>query len=92
MTPSPGIKVEKATPEKLTELGVDTWSPWSCGISTFDWTYDDTETAYVKEGHVVVHTADGVVEIHAGDLVEFPSGLSCTWEVKKPIRKVFKFG
>ncbi len=92
MAEAPGIKVEKATPEKLAELGVERWAPWSCEASTFDWTYDDTETAYIKDGHVVIHTAAGDVEITAGDLVEFPAGLECTWEVKKAIRKVYKFG
>ena len=92
MAEGPSIKVEKATPERLKELGVERWSPWSCEASTFDWTYGTKETAYIKEGHVVVHTADGEVEITAGDLVEFPAGLECTWEVKKAIRKVYKFG
>jgi len=40
-----------------------------------------------------VYTRDGeVVEIVAGDIVVFPGGLKCTWEVLEPIRKVFTFG
>src|SRR5512132_3519779 len=35
-----------------------------------------------------VTTAEGeAVEFGAGDLVTFPRGLKCTWEVRKPIRK-----
>jgi uncharacterized cupin superfamily protein len=87
------IKVEKATPERLKELNVESWSPWECGVETFDWEYSDVETAYVKEGHVKVRTEEGEeVEINAGDLVTFPKGLKCTWTVVKPIRKVYTFG
>jgi elongation factor G len=33
-----------------------------------------------------------VPEIKAGDLVTFPQGLKCTWQVKKAVRKHYKFG
>ncbi|MFP3868475.1 MAG: cupin domain-containing protein [Desulfobacteraceae bacterium] len=87
------ITVEKPSPEQLKSLGVENWSPWECEPSTFDWSYDTDETAYVKEGLVTVRCPDGeAVEIKAGDLVKFPQGLSCTWEVKQTIRKLYKFG
>lgn len=86
------ITKTKPSPEKLAELRVDTWSPWECEPSTFDWSYDSHETAYVLEGQVVVTCPDGQqVEIGPGDLVQFPQGLSCTWEVKQKIRKVYRF-
>ena len=31
------------------------------------------------------------VTIRAGDLCTFPEGLSCTWDVKKPVNKHYKF-
>ncbi|ROR29582.1 cupin domain-containing protein [Inmirania thermothiophila] len=76
----------------LAELGVETWPVWTCGVSTFPWTYDATETCYLLEGEVVV-TPDGgaPVRIRAGDLVTFPAGLSCTWEVRRPVRKHYRF-
>lgn len=87
------IKVEKATPARLKQLGVESWSSWECGVETFDWEYSSDETAYVQAGRVKVYTRDGeVVEIVAGDIVVFPGGLKCTWEVLEPIRKVFTFG
>jgi uncharacterized cupin superfamily protein len=87
------IRKERPTPERLAELGVKGWSPWECEPSTFDWEYDDHETCYVLEGRVRVSTPAGeVVEFGAGDLVRFPKGLKCTWEVKERIRKVYKFG
>ncbi len=86
------IDKEKPTPEKLKTLKVDTWSPWECEPSTFDWSYDSNETAYILEGQVTVTCTDGQkVDIGPGDLVRFPQGLSCTWEVKQKIRKVYRF-
>jgi uncharacterized protein len=86
------IDKEKPTPEKLKTLKVDTWSPWECEPSTFDWSYDSNETAYILEGQVTVTCADGQkVDIGPGDLVRFPKGLSCTWEVKQKIRKIYRF-
>jgi len=32
------------------------------------------------------------VSFAAGDLVVFPKGLSCVWQVKKPVRKYYVFG
>ncbi len=86
------IKVQKATPEKLRQLEVESWSPWECGPETFDWEYSSDETAYVKEGRVKVRTEHGQeVEFGAGDLVFFPRGLKCTWTVIETIRKVYIF-
>lgn len=86
------ITKEKPTPEKLQSLQIDTWSPWECEPSTFAWSYDADETAYVLEGQVTVICPDGqTVEIGPGDLVRFPQGLSCTWKVKQKIRKVYRF-
>ena len=86
------IKIEKPTEEKLSQLGVKTWSPWGCEESSFDWKYDDDETCYILEGEVRVVTAEEEVLIKAGDLVTFPKGLECKWHVSKPIKKVYKFG
>jgi len=85
------IETEKATPERLKELGVERWSPWSCEPETFDWEYDADERAYVKEGRVTIKTADRTVEIGGGDIVLFPKGTKCTWTVHETIRKVYRF-
>ena len=85
------IKIEVPTKEKLKALDVKNWSPWECEPSTFDWEYDCNETAYVLEGKVKVKTTSGEVEIKKGDLVHFPKGLQCTWNVIEKIRKVYTF-
>ena len=87
------IRVERATPDRLEQLEVESWSPWGCEVETFDWEYADDETAYVKEGRVRVKTEHGQeVEFGGGDIVYFPKGLRCTWSVLAPIRKVYTLG
>ncbi len=88
------IRIERDPPrERLEALGVEGWPIWTCAPSTFPWTYDAEETCYLLEGEVVV-TPDGgePVTIRAGDLVTFPKGLSCTWEVRRAVRKHYRFG
>ena len=87
------IKVEKPTKEKLQQLDIDKWSVWECDVKKFDWEYDDNEIFYVLEGKVKVVTTEGEkVEFEKGDLVTFPKGVKCTWDVKEKIRKHYNFG
>jgi uncharacterized protein len=77
---------------RLEELGILKCPTWSKEPSTFPWTYSSQETAYILEGEVTVTTSQGdSVDFSAGDLVIFPSGLSCTWHVKKTLRKHYLF-
>ncbi|NQT07119.1 MAG: cupin domain-containing protein [Candidatus Omnitrophica bacterium] len=85
------IKIEKPSQEELKSLNIDNWSPWECEPSTFAWEYAAEETAYLFEGKVKVKTPSGEVEINKGDLVTFPKGLKCTWNVIEKIRKVYTF-
>ncbi|PRQ22354.1 putative rmlC-like jelly roll protein [Rosa chinensis] len=90
-----GIKIEKNPPEStLTQLGVRNWPKWSCPPSKFPWTYSDKETCYLLEGKVKVTPAGSKesVEIGGGDLVEFPKGMSCTWDVSVGVDKHYNFG
>jgi hypothetical protein len=65
---------------------------WTCEVKTFPYHYDDTETCLIIEGEVTVTSASEVVSFGPGDYVVFPKGLDCTWDVKKPVRKHYKFG
>lgn len=87
------IQIEREpTPERLEALGVFTWPVWTCEASTFPWTYEGTETCYFLEGDVTVTPEDGdPVRVGKGDLVTFPDGMSCTWEVRAPVRKHYVF-
>ncbi|KAI4351904.1 hypothetical protein L6164_006205 [Bauhinia variegata] len=89
-----GIKIERNPPEnKLTQLGVRQWPKWSCPPSKFPWTYDAKETCYLLEGKVKVTPtgANEAVEIAAGDLVVFPKGMSCSWDVSVGVNKHYNF-
>jgi uncharacterized cupin superfamily protein len=88
------IEVQRNPPESLlAQLKVKTWPIWTKEASQFPWTYDEAETCYLLEGEVVV-TPDGgaPVSFGAGDLVTFPSGMSCTWNIRKAVRKHYRFG
>ncbi|KAG0485117.1 hypothetical protein HPP92_009122 [Vanilla planifolia] len=91
------IKVERNPPEsRLAELGVRQWPKWGCPPSKFPWTYSAKETCYLLMGKVKVYPdgsgdGDGCVEIGAGDLVVFPKGLSCTWDVSEAVDKHYNF-
>jgi hypothetical protein len=85
------VQVKKVSDEELNKLNINSWSTWECGISSFDWHYDEEEVCYFFEGEVVVETRAGNYEIKAGDLVTFSKGLSCKWHVKKTVRKKYKF-
>ena len=88
----PKTKIENPSPDKLKQLGVDSWSPWDCDPSEFDWQYPETEIAYVQKGRVIVTEEGGEqVEIKAGDLVTFPKGMKCRWKVLERIEKIYTF-
>jgi uncharacterized protein len=87
------IRVEKPDASKMATLGVKRWPIWSKEVSTFPWDYSSQEIAYILEGEVTVTPIDGnPVSFGAGDLVTFPAGLSCIWDVKKALRKHYQFG
>ena len=64
---------------------------WDCGVSEFDWHYDNEETCLLTEGEVQVKYESGSVTFAAGDMVTFPKGLSCVWKVTKPVKKHYVF-
>ncbi len=89
-----GIKVERGPGEdRLKELGVPGWGIWTKEVSKFPWYYDESETCYFLEGDVVVTPEGGEpVRVGKGDLVTFPEGMSCEWDIRQPVRKHFRFG
>ena len=88
------IKIEhNPDEENLKKQGVFSWPIWTKEASQFPWTYDDKETCFILEGNVIVTPEVGKpVEISKGDLVTFPKGMSCKWNIRKDIRKHYKFG
>ena len=86
------VIIEKPTEQKLMDLGVRSWPIWTKEASTFDWQYDEQEICLFLEGDVTVKTPFETVSFGKGDLVTFPKGLSCTWHIKKAVRKHYQFG
>ena len=86
------IVAKNASKDQLEALGVYNWPIWTKEVSTFPWTYDTSETCLFLEGDVIV-TPDGGRPVHMGkgDLVTFPEGMSCTWEIRKDVRKHYMF-
>ena len=88
------IIVEKLTAEKLASMGVTRWPTWSKEVSQFPWSFSTQEIAYILDGEVTITPNDGsaAISFQAGDLVTFPAGLSCTWNIKKALRKHYQLG
>jgi len=87
------MSVKKITQDEMKALDIVSWPTWSKEPSTFPWSYSEKETAYIIEGDVTVTADDGEsITFSAGDLVTFNKGLSCTWHVKSPLKKHYKFG
>lgn len=88
------IQVERQpSGERLQALGVFQWPIWTKEVAEFPWYYDEPEMCYFLEGDVIVMPENGEpVSICKGDLVTFPTGLSCVWLIKKDVKKHYRFG
>ena len=86
-----GIQVESLVLAEAESRGITSWPIWTKDVSRFDWQYDAAEVCYLLDGRVTVETDEGRVEIGAGQLVRFPAGLACMWEVHDPVRKHYRF-
>ena len=88
------ISVTSPCPENtIKELGIKHWPIWTCEESSFDWTYDDKETCFLLDGEVIVTPNGGdPVKFGASDLVVFPAGMSCRWDIHKAVRKHYRIG
>jgi len=70
---------------------VKNWPIWEKEPSDFPWHYDETEVCYILEGRVIVTSDNERAEFGQGDLVTFPRGLDCRWQVLEKIRKHYNF-
>ncbi|MCL2852681.1 MAG: cupin domain-containing protein [Defluviitaleaceae bacterium] len=64
---------------------------WGCDVSEFNWYYDNSETCLLVAGKVTVTHSGGSVSFGEGDMITFPRGLSCVWNVTKPVKKHYYF-
>jgi hypothetical protein len=94
MVTKANIQIEsQPSKERLLALGVSEWPIWTKEPSEFPWTYQESETCYLLAGDVIVTPNEGEpVRFKEGDLVTFPAGMSCTWQILVGVRKHYKFG
>lgn len=87
------IEIEHNPSEaRLGELDVYAWPIWTKEVSVFPWQYEGNETCYFLEGEVIVTPEGGEpMQMGKGDLVTFPDGMACEWDVRKPVRKHYIF-
>jgi uncharacterized cupin superfamily protein len=71
------VIIENLGPEEIEKRRIKSWPVWEKEISRFDWTYDGDEECYILEGEVDVETPE--------------DGLNCIWDIKKNIRKHYRF-
>ena len=83
------ITVKKPSEEEKKKMMAE--PIWDCGVSSFEWHYDSEETCLIIEGEVTIDYEGKSVSFGAGDYVVFPKGLSCVWNVKRPVKKHFMF-
>lgn len=85
------VLVQKLSKDEIEERKIKQWPIWEKEVSRFDWEYSDVEECLILEGEVDIETPEGSFNIKAGDFVTFGSGLKCSWNVKKKIRKHYNF-
>lgn len=84
------ITVKKPTATEITKC--KTWPIWQKERSKFNWHYSEKETCLILEGKATVSTKTEKVTFTKGDIVIFPEGIDCTWEIIEPIKKHYSFG
>ena len=89
----PSVKdviVKKPSEEETKQC--QSWPVWECQPSNFDWVYTEKETCLLIDGDVSVTDGSDSVSFGPGDLVIFPEGLECNWNVRKAVKKYYNFG
>ena len=86
------MKIEVRKPAENEKKTASSWPIWTKEVSVFPWHYDEKETCLIIEGEVTIKAGSEEVSFKAGDWVVFPEGLACTWNIKKPVKKHYRFG
>ncbi|MGD8957894.1 MAG: cupin domain-containing protein [Chromatiaceae bacterium] len=80
------------SPMKLEVMGVYDWPIWRKEVSRFPWTYQQQETCYVLSGRFSVTPEGGETQhFKRGDLITFPRGMKCVWDIEQDVEKHYDF-
>ena len=85
------VSARKMTLDEALALGAGSWDKWDCETAVFDWEYTSEETCYILEGDIIITWSAGSLHASAGMMITFSEGLTCTWDVRKPISKLYTF-
>jgi uncharacterized protein len=85
------VEIRRLTDDEVQQMNINSWPIWEKGVSRFPWTYAGAEECLILEGKFIVETEDGNYEVGPGDFVRFSDGLSCVWDIKKPVKKHYNF-
>jgi hypothetical protein len=91
-SPVPTLQIHyQPTPSTLADLGVNQWPIWQKTPSSFEWYYETQERCYLLTGKVIVMPQNAeAVTLTAGDLVTFPKGMHCTWQILETVSKHYQ--
>ena len=77
----------------IIQYGIKNWPIWESEPTNFQWDYKEKEICLIIAGEAKIKPKGGEsFLIKSGDLVEFPEGFSCEWQIIKSIKKHFRLG
>ena len=77
----------------IIQYGIKNWPIWECEPSNFSMDYSEREICLIIKGEAKIQTSAGESYlIKSGDLVIFPEGISCEWQIIKSFKKHFRLG
>lgn len=85
------VKISRLSEEEIRQRGIRQWPVWTKEVSRFDWNYDGEEQCLFLEGDVIIESEEGEFHLQPGDFVVFEEGLTCVWNIRKPVRKHYFF-
>jgi len=85
------VIIQQLSRQEIEERHIGQWPIWEKEVSRFEHEYEGDEECLFLEGDVVIETRDGNYTIQPGDFVIFKDGLSCIWDVRKPVKKHYNF-
>ena len=82
------LRIEKATDDQKKSFAGLREKKQTEG--TTEWYFDEKTVCLILEGKAVVDHYGEKITIEGGDLVTFPQGYRCQWEILEPVRVVGK--
>jgi uncharacterized protein len=85
------LEILQLTEAEIEQKGIRKWPVWKKEVSRFSHQYDEDEHCLFLEGEVVIESNGESVTLKPGDYVIFRNGLSCIWDIRKPVKKHYRF-